>query len=251
MSENPEPGLELVSQAPKQRRPIGCVPALLLLAAAAVVIAMMLPSVRRTRSSARRSQCKDNLKQIAVALYNYERDYHSLPPAYTVDADGKPLHSWRTLILPYLGMNPLYDTINLSKPWNDPANAEACNIIVPEFHCPANAGPPNHSTYMAIVAPNGCFRPTEPRRFSEITDNLSETLMVIEVPVDRSVHWMSPNDADESLVMGIGLESKLSHLNGMDAAFCDGSIRFLSAGMPADQRRALISIAGGDTAGDF
>ena len=53
------------------------------------------------------------------------RTYKALPPAYTVDADGRPLHSWRTLILPYLEQEPLYQTIDLSKPWNDPANAKA------------------------------------------------------------------------------------------------------------------------------
>ena len=70
-------------------------------------------------------QCANNLKQIALALRNYESVYHALPPAYTVDAEGKPLHSWRTLILPYLEQQALYDKIDLSKPWDDPANKEA------------------------------------------------------------------------------------------------------------------------------
>ena len=47
--------------------------------------------------------CVNNLKQIALALHNYEEVYKVLPPAYTVDAQGRPLHSWRTLILPYPG----------------------------------------------------------------------------------------------------------------------------------------------------
>ena len=75
--------------------------------------------------------------------------------------------------------------------------------------------------------------------------------MVIEVPSDRSVPWMSPTDADESLVMSIGPESKLAHAGGMQAALCDGSVRFLQASMPAATRRALLSIAGGEKVGDF
>jgi hypothetical protein len=86
---------------------------------------------------------------------------------------------------------------------------------------------------------------------SDITDGLSQTLMVIEVPSDQSVPWMSPNDADEKLLMSIAGKSKLAHEHGMPAALCDGSVRFLSAEMTAASRRALISISGGDKPGDF
>ena len=75
----------------------------------------------------------NNLKQIALALLNYEQAHHALPPAYTVDAQGRPLHSWRTLILPYLDQESLYQTIDLSKPWNDPANAKALETSLPFF----------------------------------------------------------------------------------------------------------------------
>ena len=75
--------------------------------------------------------------------------------------------------------------------------------------------------------------------------------MVIEVPSEQSVPWMSPNDADELLVMSIGPESKLAHAGGVNAALCDGSVRFLQAAMPAATRRALISIAEGDKVGDY
>ena len=239
-----------VSQSPK-KGPFNLFAILTVLGIGAVLVALMLPAVRRARPAARRSQCKNNLKQIALALYNYEAEYHALPPAYTVDADGKPLHSWRTLILPYLDQQRLYETIDLSKPWDDPANAEACATGISIYHCPSDSGPQNHTTYLASVGSNGCFRLTEPRLLSEITDDLAETLMVIEVPSDRSVPWMSPDDADEPLVMNIGPKSKLAHAGGMDAALCDGSIRFLSAEMPAAARRALISVAGGDKVGDF
>ena len=72
----------------------------------------------------------------------------------------------------------------------------------------------------------------------------------MEVDSEYAVPWMSPSDVDESVLIGIGPESKLAHPNGVNAAFVDGSVRFLSADMPADQRRALISIAGNDNAAD-
>ena len=86
-----------------------------------------------------------NLKQIELALFNYESTYHALPPAYTVDAEGNALHSWRTLILPYLDQTQLYEKIDLSKPWNDPVNAEAFNTRVPVFQCPSTAHKDNNT----------------------------------------------------------------------------------------------------------
>ena len=74
-----------------------------LLAVLGVIVllaALFLPAVRTSREAPRRMMCSNNLKQIAIALRNYESVYHCLPPAHTVDAEGNPLHSWRTLILP-------------------------------------------------------------------------------------------------------------------------------------------------------
>ncbi|MEZ6144785.1 MAG: DUF1559 domain-containing protein [Planctomycetaceae bacterium] len=61
----------------------------------------MNPLVSQPRSS-RHLQCKNNLKQIMLALHNYHDDFGTFPPAYTVDENGKRMHSWRTLIWPYL-----------------------------------------------------------------------------------------------------------------------------------------------------
>ncbi len=103
MSEDPEPVLVPGSYSPVQKQSfIGCGTVITVLGIGTVLVALMLPSVRRGREPARQVQCKNNLRNIALALRNYETEYHALPPAFTVDAEGKPLHSWRTLILPYL-----------------------------------------------------------------------------------------------------------------------------------------------------
>ena len=219
---------------------------LVVVAVIALLIALLLPAVRSGGSAARRSQCVNNLKQIALALHNYELAYHVLPPAYTVDASGRPLHSWRTLILPYLEREPLYRTIDLSRPWNDPANAKAFETPLVEFRCPEVADPPNTTTYLAVAGPDGCFRPGKSRRLAEITDAHGSTLMVIEVCKEHAVPWMAPVDADESLVMSLVPTAKLPHSGGMNACCVDGSVKFLKASTPAAVRRALISIAGND-----
>lgn len=65
--------------------------------------AFVTPTLVLARDSSQRMQCSSNVKQIALAVLNYESAYKQLPPAYTVDAEGKRLHSWRTLILPFMG----------------------------------------------------------------------------------------------------------------------------------------------------
>ena len=94
-----------------------------------ILIALLLPATRSARPAARRTQCKNHLKQIGLALHNYHDAYGSFPPAFTTDADGRPLHSWRTLILPFGEHRTLYDTIDLSKPWDHPDNNAALEAI--------------------------------------------------------------------------------------------------------------------------
>ena len=106
-------------------RGLRLVQVLMALGTIVLLIALLLPAVRTAGPAARRAQCTNNLKQIALALHNYEQEHKALPPAYTVDATGRPLHSWRTLILPYLEQESLYRSIDLSKPWDDRSNAKA------------------------------------------------------------------------------------------------------------------------------
>jgi prepilin-type processing-associated H-X9-DG protein len=232
---------------PKPRPGLTLAELLVMVAIIAVLIALLLPAVRSGAGPAvRRAQCTNNLKQIALALYNYEHEHHALPPAHTVDASGRPLHSWRTLILPYLDQEALYRTIDLSKPWSDPVNAGALQTPISVFRCPAAEGPPNTTTYLAIASPNGCLKPREGRKLAEITDGHGSTIAVIEAGEEHAVPWMSPVDADESLVMRLGPSTKHHHPGGSNASFVDGSVRFLKASTPEKVRKALMTISGKD-----
>jgi prepilin-type processing-associated H-X9-DG protein len=249
MTANSDDMSDFVNEVPKPKkakRKFGLIELFAVLCIIGLLVALLLPAVRTARPAALRVQCINNLKQIALALHNYESAYKALPPAHTVDSEGNPLHSWRTLILPYLERQRLYASIDLSKPWNDPANTEAHKTAISEYRCPGADCPKKHTTYMAIIALNGCFRPDKPRQLSEITDDHGETLMVIEVGSEHAVHWMAPIDANETLVMASGPNTKRNHAGGTNTAFVDGSVRFLQSGTPAAERRALISIAGND-----
>jgi hypothetical protein len=217
---------------------------------AVLAVALFTP-VNRGREAPRRTQCKNNLKQIVLALHNYHDMYESFPPAYTADANGTPLHSWRTLILPGLEQKALYDKIDLSKPWNHPANAEAFKTTPHVFRCPSSDLLPTFTSYLAVAGENSCFHRSSPRSISEITDGTSNTLIVIEVPPKHAVHWMSPQDADEPMILSISNNDELAHTGGVQGALADGSIRFLSATIAPETRRALITRNGNEPLGEF
>ena len=178
-----------------------------------VVLAFfLLPAVRTGATTAvRRNACRqNNLKQVALALQFYAEKHGTLPPAYTTDADGKPLHSWRALILPFLEEQSLYETIDLAKPWDDPANAQAAKARVPVFECPGNdVG--NRTTYLAVVTSNSCIRAGEPRRILDIPDSGKKTVMIIEVDSKHAVPSMAPVEADEQLVMELARSPERAH----------------------------------------
>ncbi len=87
---------------PSPRRRFRLIELLAVVGIIGLLIGLLLPARRTAGRAARRMQCASDLKQIALALHDYEQAYKALPPAYTVDVKGRPLHSWRTLILPYL-----------------------------------------------------------------------------------------------------------------------------------------------------
>ncbi len=215
--------------------------ALLALGAIGLVVMLLLPATRTARPAARRAQCSNNLKQISLALQTYHDQYHSLPPAYTVDATGKPLHSWRTLILPFL-QPTLYESIDLTKPWDDPANAAALESNVAAYQCPGTDLPPNHTTYFACVTPDGLFCGTAENSpsASAIESDQARMMMLVEVSQDQAIPWMQPRDADEAMILSLGKESKLAH-PAIHAALGDGSVRSIPVDTSADDRLKLLA----------
>ncbi len=210
-----------------------------------LVAAMLLPSSNDNRSPPR-TVCKNNLRQLCLAIYNFETEHGKLPPAFTVDVEGNRLHSWRTLILPFIEETALFETIDLSKPWDDPVNAKAHESSPDLFRCPSSKTPSTLTTYLAIVVPDGSFGSEAPRTFSDFTDGTSQTLMLIEVGQEHAVHWMSPYDADEKIIASIGPETKLAHVGSFQAGYADGSVHNVPIDVSPTLLRKLITAAGDD-----
>jgi prepilin-type N-terminal cleavage/methylation domain-containing protein len=107
----------------------------------AVLIALLLPAVQQAREAARRSQCKNNLKQIGLALHNYHDAHTTFPPGGITIGNccGTPsLITWTISILPYLDQTPLYERYNTNVTNEDPANAYVREQNLPVYNCPSD-----------------------------------------------------------------------------------------------------------------
>ena len=99
--------------------------------------ASLVDSITRpARQAAIRSQCVNNEKQIGLAIHNYIVSHGSFPPAYTHDKAGKPLLSWRVLILPYIEQDALYKEFHLDEPWDSPHNKALIARMPATYRCP-------------------------------------------------------------------------------------------------------------------
>ncbi len=215
-----------------------------------ILIALLLPAVQGAREAARRSQCKGQLKQIALALHNYHDSYGTFPPAYVADETGKPMHSWRVLLLPYLEQTPMYDAYDFDKPWNDISNLAVTSPIPPVFRCPSAPaqGQLNTTHYVYITGPDTCFDGDKGIQIKDITDGTSRTLLVVESH-QSAIAWSEPRDLDITTLVEGGSNS--AHGDGFQAVMADGAVRFITNAVAPGVFRALTTPRGNDTVGEF
>lgn len=206
-----------------------------------VFVALLLPSVQVHRDP--RMPCFNNLKLIGVALHNYHDVFGTLPPAYTVDQDGRPLHNWRTLLLPYLEQDVLYKQIKLDEPWDSVHNRQFADVKLPCYACPKGDG---GLSYLAVVTPGSLFEEPNMSSISDITDGTSNTIAVIEVN-PRRISWMQLVDFDQrelDRVLSEGLSSP--HPGCSLVLFADASTRIIAATIDSQMFEALLTRAGGE-----
>ncbi|RLS51843.1 MAG: DUF1559 domain-containing protein [Planctomycetota bacterium] len=132
-----------------RRRGFTLIELLVVIAIIAVLIALLLPAVQQAREAARRSQCKNNLKQIGLALHNYHDIYNTFPAGY-IDQGAQVTanqghYSWTAAILPQIDQAPLSNimnvgTVTLSQNLANATVRAAMQNAMPAFNCPSNAG---------------------------------------------------------------------------------------------------------------
>ncbi|WP_435021213.1 DUF1559 domain-containing protein [Tundrisphaera sp. TA3] len=131
------------------RRGFTLIELLVVIAIIAVLIALLLPAVQAAREAARRSQCINNLKQIGLAMLNYENSVGTLPPGVVGCCNG----TWQSFILPYLEQGGLYNAYNYSNPrYSDVANTTVTWSFIGALLCPSDS--PSRPTSTALGAAN-------------------------------------------------------------------------------------------------
>jgi prepilin-type processing-associated H-X9-DG protein len=225
-----------------------------LLLCGGVLVALLLPAVQAAREAARRTQCSNNLKQIGLALHNYHDTYRSFPPAYSVDENGQPLHSWRTLILPFLGYDQLYSQIDLNEPWDSDKNRRFHSEVIPAFQCHSAPGAPGGSacSYMVVVGPNTMFQGSAGVSLTSVSDGTANTIAVVEVK-PQGTSWMAPVDLKQGTAMinQSPTDAGSFHPGGMNVLMADGSVRFISNTVNPQTYQNLITIDDGQVVPGF
>ena len=223
-----------------------------------VSVALLLPAVQASREAARRMQCMNHMKVIVLAIHNYHDARGVLPPLYTVDADGKPLHSWRVLLLPYMEQTALYSQIRLNEPWDSEYNKQFHNVNIPVYRCPSNPNIADRANCnFAAIAGEG-FVPAKKAgsmgdyTMERLADGTSDTIAIVEVK--QPFCWMDPT-ADvtlDELSKGINVPGGRVgsfHTNGCNVGMFDGSVRFFNQTIDLKLLRALGTCAGGESVG--
>ncbi len=124
---------------------------LVVIAIIAILVALLLPAVQQAREAARRSACKNNMKQIGLALHNYHDVYSVFPPggfkatgpitssSNENTAFGEVNHSYLVTILPFVEASALYDQFNPIQGWRGRPNRRAVNSVPTVYQCPSSS----------------------------------------------------------------------------------------------------------------
>jgi hypothetical protein len=211
--------------------------------------------------AAKRNQVPNDLKQLALALavFVYSSDNDRMPAAAIYDKNGKPLLSWRVLLLPCIEQGKLYSEFHLDEPWDSDHNMKLLAKMPATFAPPDSKAFKEHQThFQALVGKGTVFEsPAAPqpglaanglRWPTDIPDGTSNTILFVEAK--KAVPWTKPDDIpfdDGKLLPKVGGLSK----GGFWAAMCDGSVRFIPLTVKEEVLRAWIIRNSGEVKPDF
>ena len=254
----------LQSSAPRSIRRL-CrryIPILLLCMFMLTVIGTWLSfGVRNAREAARRCWCNNQFMQLTMAMCNYQQAHGCLPPAYWTDRDGRPAHSWRVLLLPFIEGDDCYRRYKLDEAWNSPHNSTLAAVTTdpenPElgsfYRCPSDWGAGKYdSSKFVFVGPHTAFNGSHPAKLGDFARGSSNTALGGERSAS-GIHWMEPKDLNvEEMSFKINDKDRVglrsNHPHGANIALADGSVRWINDDIDPKLVKALITIDGKEDA---
>ena len=220
-------------------------------ALASFMLALLVGAVDNAREAANNCVCQGRMYQLGHAIQIYVDLNSTLPPVYTTDSNGKPLHSWRTLLLPIVEEQLLFAQTKLDEPWNSPANHSVVNTPLAQFVCDGLRRQPHslETTYVAVVGHDTVWQPGRGVRIDEITDGPENTIMLIEMK-NSGIQWAEPRDLDwnnppPTVDKNRLVESLSNHPQGLNVIFADWHRETLPSTIPIEQFEALLTKSGG------
>jgi prepilin-type N-terminal cleavage/methylation domain-containing protein/prepilin-type processing-associated H-X9-DG protein len=238
--------------SPGNTRGFTLIELLVVIAIIAILVGLLLPAIQFARESARRTQCLNGLKQMAVALTNYHDTLNKFPAGF--EWPSRTL--WTARLLPFVEQTNLYDTIDFNQPWDFGPNAIACGTPLPLFQCPSQPLPPPQDfegianrqacTYLAVATGiltretgpspvvggpdvDGIMYQNSQTRLRDIVDGSSVTAIVGEAIFDLETTGIDP-EGDFQAVDHWYLGST-DLLIGKNASECLGSLAVPLNGM--------------------
>lgn len=209
-----------------------------------------LAAKSKVQEAAARAQVSNNLKQIGISFHNYNDTMGSMPPAAVCDKAGKPMLSWRVLILPYIEANNLYKEFKLDEPWDSDHNKKLIPKMPKIYALPFPTTAKANETHFRVFVGNGAAFDylKGPRIPADFQDGTSNTLLV--VTAKDAVPWTKPDelafDPDKDMTKLLGFFSNDVCMVGL----ADGSVRGVSKSISKATLHGAITRNGGEVLGD-
>ncbi|EMI53018.1 protein containing DUF1559 [Rhodopirellula sallentina SM41] len=157
------------------------------------------------------------------------------------------MHSWRTLILPYLGEQEIFDQFDLSQRWDADVNRAARETVVDAYRCPSDTNDGATTRYFAVIVGDGIMTGDVGTKAERVVDGMDNTIVVVEGPPEKATSWAEPLDLTADEFLAFDSETELSHhVGGTHAAMADGSIIFFTRSTDKKLLSAMLTASGGE-----
>jgi hypothetical protein len=186
-----------------------------------------------------------------LAVANYAHTHKHYPPAFVAGKDGRPAHSWRTLILPYINGKELFDAVQFEEPWNSDSNQPLAPQMPRTYALHGEEYKGNTTTnYLAVVGAETMWPGATGLPVDVLKDRSSRTIMIVENK-GAKVHWMEPRDLQFA-----SMDFTLGSANGISSRFVDPavvtadcSVRRITPNITPETLIALLSVTSKDNIG--